>query len=68
MDAVEQYLTLQQAADVLVVHPKTIRRAISSGRLPAYRLNGRVIRLKSSDVEALLTPVPSAVDWEPGSD
>ena len=31
-------LTIETAAEMLAVHPRTIRRYISSGDLPAYRI------------------------------
>ena len=53
-------LTIEGAADMLAVHPRTIRRYISSGDLPAYRIGTRHIRVRTSDVDALLTPIPTA--------
>ena len=38
----------------------TLRRRIRDGSLPAYR-NGRLIRVKVSDLEALFRPVRSDV-------
>jgi len=52
-------LTIEGAADMLAVHPRTIRRYISSGDLPAYRLGARQIRVKHDDVTALLAPIPT---------
>ena len=45
---------------MLAVHPRTIRRYISSGDLPAYRIGPRQIRVRASDVDALLVPIPTA--------
>ena len=53
-------LTIETAADMLAVHPRTIRRYISSGDLPAYRIGARQIRVRASDVDALLVPIPTA--------
>ena len=53
-------LTIETAADMLAVHPRTIRRYISSGDLPAYRIGPRQIRVRTSDVDALLVPIPTA--------
>ena len=53
-------LTIESAADMLAVHPRTIRRYIDAGDLPAYRLGPRQIRVKRADVDALLTPIPTA--------
>ena len=52
------YVTPEQAADVLHVHVQTIRDYIRSGRLPAFRLAGeRAIRIRPADLEALLEPL-----------
>lgn len=53
-------LTIETAADMLAVHPRTIRRYIAAGDLPAYRIGTRHIRVRTSDVDALLTPIPTA--------
>ena len=53
-------MTIESAADMLAVNPRTIRRYISSGDLPAYRLGPRQLRVKREDVAALLTPIPTA--------
>ncbi|WP_407928998.1 helix-turn-helix domain-containing protein [Aestuariimicrobium ganziense] len=41
--------TVQSAARRLGVCPKTVRRMISDGRLPAYRLGPRMLRLDPAD-------------------
>jgi excisionase family DNA binding protein len=59
----EQILTERKAVDIsnaaayLGVSHKTIRRLIASGRLPAFRVAGRAIRIYADDVEALKEPV-----------
>ncbi|UUW88350.1 helix-turn-helix domain-containing protein [Pimelobacter simplex] len=53
-------ISLQDAASVLGASVKTVRRCIADGSLPAERIKGsHLIRVKRSDVEALLTPVPT---------
>lgn len=58
-------ITLAEAAEILAVHPLTVRRAIDAGRLRAYRLGNTArphIRLDRADVLALLEPIePTAV-------
>ncbi len=44
-------LTLGQAADLLGVSPRTVRRRIDTGRLPCFR-DGRILRVPSSALEA----------------
>ena len=53
-------LTIETAAEMLAVHPRTIRRYVASGDLPAYRIGPRQIRVRASDVDALLVPIPTA--------
>lgn len=54
--ATSDFLTLLEAAAVLGVSTKTVRRRIEQGHLPAFRLTGsRLIRVERADVEKLLT-------------
>jgi excisionase family DNA binding protein len=46
----ELYLTTEQVAERLQLHPETIRRQIQSGRLRAIR-RGRVYRIPESAIE-----------------
>jgi len=51
-------ITIAQAAEHLAVDPKTVRRWISLGRLPGYRVGGsRTVRIKAEDVDTLLVPI-----------
>ena len=67
-----RYISLSDAAQVLAVSEKTIRRFIASGELPGYTLgkrgpgSGRPIRMRLEDVEALLRRIPTAGDDRPG--
>ena len=59
-DQTEEILTVREAARFLKVSVNSIRRYIRLGRLPAYRIaDERVLRIKRSDLEKLLTPVPT---------
>lgn len=42
------------------VSTKTLRRRVSEGKLPAYRLGGSTIHVLPADVEALASRVPPA--------
>ncbi|MDI9959235.1 MULTISPECIES: excisionase family DNA-binding protein [unclassified Rhodococcus (in: high G+C Gram-positive bacteria)] len=53
-------ITIAQAADALGVEDSTIRRWIRDGRLPAFRLAGRQVRIDVTAVDALLTPIGTA--------
>jgi excisionase family DNA binding protein len=52
------YLGIPEAATYLDVDHKTIRRLITAGRLPGYRLGSRIIKVKVADLDAALTPIP----------
>lgn len=54
------YLGIPEAAAYLDVDHKTIRRLISSSRLPAWRLGNRIIKVKVVDLDAVLTPIGGA--------
>lgn len=57
----DAHISLQQAGVILGVSDDTVRRRIADGSLPASRIAGsRLIRVKRSDVKALLKPVPTA--------
>lgn len=46
-----QHVSIAQAAQLLAVSPKTVRRRISTGELPAYR-SGRIVRIAVADLDA----------------
>lgn len=48
-----EWMSTADAAKALGITPRTLYRFIDAGDLPAYRF-GRVIRLKTSDVEAFV--------------
>jgi excisionase family DNA binding protein len=52
--------SISAAAAYADVHPRTIRRYIAAGRLTAYRVGPRLIKVDIADLEALLTPVAAA--------
>ncbi|WP_045380137.1 helix-turn-helix domain-containing protein [Mycobacterium kyorinense] len=49
--------SLSAAAEIANVHPRTLRRYIASGRLTAYRVGPRLLKVSLDDLEALLVPV-----------
>jgi excisionase family DNA binding protein len=51
------YLSLEEAAEVMSLSVKTIRRRIADGMIPAYQCGRRPIRIK---LEAALRRIPSA--------
>ena len=54
------YLSLDQAAEVMSLSVKTIRRRIADGTIPAYQCGKRPIRIRLDDLEAALRRIPSA--------
>ena len=54
------YLSLEEAAEVMSLSVKTIRRRIADGTIPAYQCGHRPIRVRLDDLEAALHRIPSA--------
>jgi excisionase family DNA binding protein len=51
-----EFYTVSEAARVLDVSRTTIWRWIDIGKLPAYRVGGRTIRIRREDVETMRRP------------
>lgn len=51
--------TLAEAADYAACSPRTLRRRVADGTLPAYRL-GRLLRVDLDELDAALRPIPTA--------
>ena len=60
----DDFLTLQQAADLMKVHRITVWRLVRDGKLQMYQseTNRRVKLVKRTDVEALMRPRPIEAD------
>jgi excisionase family DNA binding protein len=57
-DKLAQLLSLEEVAELLGKHPRTIRRLVDSGAIPAYRIPGtRGLYFKADEVLAALEPV-----------
>lgn len=50
-------LTAAEAARLLKVSIVTVKRWLKDGRLPAYRLGPRYVRIRRADLSKVLTPV-----------
>jgi excisionase family DNA binding protein len=50
-------LSLREVGEATGFHPKTIRRRVEDGTLPAVRFGPRCIRIKREDVLKLMTPL-----------
>lgn len=54
-------VSIEAAAEQLAVCKRTVRRLISEGQLPAYRVGEtRILRVDPADVEKLLRRIPTA--------
>ena len=56
-----RWATLDVAATYLSVSHKSIRRMISQGKIPAYRAGALLIRVDLNELDALMSPIQSAV-------
>jgi len=71
-----ELLTIAEAAKLLKVSPVTLHRWIKQGRLPAYRVGPRKVRIKRSDLTKAFTPtaqkevsaVPESITIRPLTD
>ena len=53
----DDYLTIQEVAELYAVSEKTVRNWISEGKLEARRIGGRLIRIESRSLDFLSEPV-----------
>jgi excisionase family DNA binding protein len=53
------WITIEQAAEQLGVSKRTIRRYISDGFLPAYRVADHYIRIAQDDLDQMMVPIPT---------
>jgi len=57
-----ELIGITDAAGILNVDNRTIRRFIAEGRIPGFRIGDKVLRVDRADVEKLIVPVlPEAV-------
>ena len=53
--------TIPAAADYVGVDPRTLRRWVSAGLIPGYRLGTKTIRVDLDEIDdALCRPIPTA--------
>ncbi|WP_307787529.1 helix-turn-helix domain-containing protein [Mycolicibacterium sp. S2-37] len=60
LDTLPARMTIQLAADTFDVSARTIRRWIAAGRIKAYRLGTRTIRIDRDSLLAMQRPMGSA--------
>ena len=58
------YYTIAEAAELLKLHPQTLRRWIREGKLPARRF-GRQFRLTLEDIERVAQPLTDSEGASP---
>ena len=63
MAEAREVMTPKQVAEYLQLHPMTIYRYISTGKLPAAKIGGRY-RIKRAVVDRLLADTEVAADGE----
>ena len=64
-NTMREYLTPEEAADVLGIHVQTMRSYIRTARVPAFRMAGeRAIRIRRADLEKVLEPLESGTSKE----
>ena len=54
-----KHMKLKEAADYYGVSERTLRRRIAEGKLPAFRVGPRSIRVTAEGVAALAQPIPT---------
>jgi len=59
LGAHKRHMTLKEAAEFYGVSERTLRRRIAEGKLPAFRVGPRSIRVTAEDVAALATRIPT---------
>ncbi|MGH3966601.1 MAG: helix-turn-helix domain-containing protein [Mycobacterium sp.] len=53
----KRLVSLSAAAEYADVNPRTLRRHVASGRLTAYRVGPRLIKIDLDELEASFQPV-----------
>jgi excisionase family DNA binding protein len=54
MKEIQEFLTVEQIANMLQIDAESVRRYVRSGKLPAIKLGGKYIRVRRQDLEAFL--------------
>jgi excisionase family DNA binding protein len=54
------YISISEAADYLGVTTRTVRQMVSDGRLIAYHLGARIVRLRRDEIDAAMQPFGGA--------
>ena len=62
-DRKPRWLSYPEAAEMCTLSVRSLKRLTAAGKLPCYVIGGKVLRLKSSDVEALIVPADQCRGW-----
>lgn len=54
------YISIIEAAELIGVTDRTVRQMIADGRLKAYSISPRIVRIKLADLEAAMRPYGGA--------
>lgn len=55
-----RFESLVAAAERTGMSPRTLRRRVAEGKLPAYRSGPRLLRVDAEDVDRLMVRIPRA--------
>lgn len=58
-----RWLSYAEASEVCTLSVRSLKRLTAEGKLPCYVVGGKVLRLKASDVEALIVPADECRGW-----
>ena len=58
-----RWLTYPEAAELSTLSVRSLKRLTAAGTLRCYAVGGKVLRLKASDVEALIVPADQCRNW-----
>lgn len=58
-----RWLSYPEAAEICTLSVRSLKRLTQAGKLPCYVVGGKVLRLKASDVEALIVPADECRGW-----
>lgn len=59
-----RWLTYPEAAELCTLSVRSLKRLTAAGTLRCYVVGGKVLRLKATDVEALIVPAEECRDWQ----
>lgn len=57
MPDARRLIPLSEGAEILGVNTRTVRRYIAAGKITAYRVGPKLVKVDAADLETLLTPV-----------